>query len=133
MNDATLISISIISAISMLAGIQLMNINWFKRQKELYRYKVKTQKLKQKGVKVNSPKSAGAIDLLDQLKSLDPSLLHDLVDTFAGGEIAEGEDITGLLADFAKNNPEIVQNFLKGVTSKSKGDQQSNDNIIFGN
>ena len=126
MNDASLIAMAIISTLGMLAGIELINHNWFKREKVKYQYQVRRAKLKQKGVSVAKNPPSGALDWIDTIKKLNPDTMHALIDQFAGEgmEIQEGGDITGTLINLAEQNPELVQSFLKGLGGKKQEEKQ---------
>lgn len=130
MNDATLIAMALISTLGMLAGIQLMNHNWFKRQKELHKYKVKTTKLRQKGAKIKSSPPSSPLDWVDKIRGLDPDLLHTLIDTLGGeeGGFEPGGDIMDYVIDIGRKNPDLVKGFLEGV-GKIKGENQEDQTI----
>jgi len=126
MNDAALIGMAVISTLGMLAGIQLMNHNWFKREKVKYQYQMKRAKLKAKGLTVKKGAPTGALGWIDTLKSLDPEILHTLIDQF-GGEIPEEEgDLTDILGNIIKSNPDLVKSFIEGL---GKGKQD--DGVIY--
>jgi hypothetical protein len=124
MNDLTLIAVSFISGILGLIGIQLLQHNWYRREALKFKFDVKRAKLRKNAFpikKTSTPSSPS--DWLEQLKKINPETLHELIDTFTGGEeIGEGDELTKIITDVAKNNPELVQKFI-GNLGKNKEEE----------
>jgi len=73
-------------------------------------YKLKAQEL---------PKEVKDTSWMDIIKKLDKDAISNLLDLLPE-EPEEESDILGVLADFAKNNPEIVNSFLSGLGKKKE-------------
>jgi hypothetical protein len=70
--------------------------------------------------------AAPNIGLLQQLapfiRNMDGEQIADLIQGFSGGEAAEpAEGITGMLMNFANENPEMVKGILEGLSNKVAG------------
>ena len=126
--------------------LQMWNANWFK--KESFKTKNKSieaeNRLRMKklerdlGLKASpAPKEQPGMfdtikDLAPLLKGLDSDQIGALADRFLGGSegaaegSAESGGISDVLLDFAENNPEMVQSFLKGVGGAKDGAQKEN-------
>ncbi|MCP4555947.1 MAG: hypothetical protein GY836_11035 [Herbaspirillum sp.] len=135
-----MIVVSLISLAGMVLLFALNNSTWFKKenfkiQKKIVmdENRIKLKKLEKEmgivggvGASYQEPKSmleTGG-NLLDVLKNLDGEQVKGLADKFlkpedeaAGYDMPPPSTIDSLL-DFASNNPEIAQEFLKGVTKK---------------
>lgn len=135
MNEYVLLGISIISGIFGLIGIQLLQQNWFKREDLKFKYDVKRARFRSKNVPVKKTSSpTGAMDWIAALKTVDPDVLHGLINGISGGGSedleSEGSGIEDSILNFAKSNPEMVKKFLDGVTSGS-GDQQEQGSSVI--
>jgi len=122
MNEYVFLAISVISGIFGLIGIQLLQQNWFKREDLKFKYDVKRARFRSKNIPVKKTSTpTGAMDWIAALKTVDPDVLHGLINGIsgAGGE-ALNEEETGIedtILNFAKSNPEMVKKFLDGIQS----------------
>jgi len=132
MNEFVLLAISIISGIFGLIGLQLMQQNWYKREDLKYKFDVKRARLRKRNLPVKSTSTpTSPMDWIEAIKKLDPEMVHSFIDTInpsnaIDGEYEEGEQ--GLIEkglQVARDNPELAQNFLKGLKQKT-GEQQGN-------
>lgn len=127
MNDIALIAVSFISGVMGLIGIQLLQHNWYRREALKFKFDVKRAKLKRDNLpikKTSTPSSPS--DWLEQIKKINPDTLHELIDTFSGegGEdIESGDDLTKIITNVAKNNPELVQKFLGNIGKGNKEEE----------
>ena len=139
MNEYGLIAVSVISGIFGLIGLQMLQQNWYKREDLKYKFDVKRAKLRRKNVPVKATSTpTSASDWLDTIKKIDPNIAHDFIDAITptsavDGDYEEGsgeglQGAAGSLVNFAKNNPAMVENFLKGLND-SKGSQQGKELI----
>lgn len=148
--DETLIVVAFITTIGGLIGIEILNHNWFRRE----RFKVNTNfekksndlKIKQlaKELGLSSqkappepPEKTGSQNIIgavlpELLKNMDPDTLANIATNLIGsyGGSAEEEvgrgGISDTLMDFIESNPEIVKGFLGGLKG---GKGQQNDNF----
>jgi len=151
-SDVGLIAMSFISLAGMVLLFILNTSTWFK--KENFKIKkaavvgenrIKLKKLEKelglKGTNIptgNEQRSTMEVggDLLGILKNLNGDQIQGLADKFLKpkDEIDEGyeerppDTITSLL-EFANNNPELAESFLKGVTGAKKG--ENNESNIY--
>lgn len=99
----------------------MIQINWTKRQEIKYRYQLKrakqTAKLKTP-VKEQPTMLSNLGGLLPILKNLDADQIGILADRFLGEPESGSDDVVGSLIDFASNNPEVVEGFLKGIGAR---------------
>ncbi len=139
-NGSDMVTIAIISLIGTVIITQLLNHNWFKRQqlKELFygqrqdknidfeKFKI-NKRIQSKSLTVKKP-DLGPIDWIDKLKGFNPEVLHSLVDTVAGNpeqtDLQEGlegsEGIEGTILNMVKDNPDLVNKFVKGIGNKDE-------------
>jgi hypothetical protein len=142
--DETLIYVSIISGLFMIAGLEVMTHNWFRKERfkfETYNLKkqndLKLKKMaKELGIGKYAPqepileeKQAGNIlsqYLPEIIKNLEPDQLAALADRFLpeSEERTEGGMLDGILK-YAAENPEIAKSFLEGVTGGKKKSEYS--------
>jgi len=120
MNEYVLLGISVISGIFGLIGIQLLQQNWFKREDLKFKYDVKRARFRSKNIAVKKTSSpSGAMDWIAALKTVDPEVLHGLINGISGsgGESLNEEEsgIEDTILNFAKSNPEMVKKFLDGI------------------
>jgi hypothetical protein len=154
MDETTLVLI-VASSLSMgvftLAGIQLMNMNWFKRENWKFNRDLKKREadlnfkkiardlgLEKKPSSENtSPQSGSLADnarsLLPLLSRLAPEQIQDLASMFLGGDSEEAPPTSPLsgvdgLLQFAAENPKLVEGFLQGM-KKPQNETQSNSLI----
>jgi hypothetical protein len=137
--DETLIYVSIISGLFMIAGLEVMTHNWFRKE----RFKFETYNLKKQndlqlkkmakelGIGKYAPqepiieeKQSGNIlsqYLPEIIKNLEPDQLAALADRFIPEreESGGGFDLDSIL-EYAAKNPEIAKSFLEGVTGGKK-------------
>ena len=121
---------SIINLIGMIIFMHFRDNAWFKKenfkmQKSMVmsENKLKLKKLgRELGVDVGKSVPA-QLGLLEQLKGLDLDKVQGLLSMVQKpDDYAPEPDLKGQLLDFANNNPEMVQNFLSGIT---QGQQQN--------
>ena len=125
---------------------QMWQMNWFKREDFKYkmainrkensiRFKKMERDLGLKtGRSIPATDSKTPMDWIETIKKLDPNVMHSFVDSISGQkqEYTEGEDPEdegGLIQKalgFAKQNPELAQNFLEGL-NKGKGGEQGEE------
>ena len=120
MNELIILGVSIISGVMGLMGIQLLQHNWYKREKLKFEFDTKRAKLRKKQLpikKTSTPSSPS--DWLEQLKKVNPETLHELIDTFSEGGEEKG-DISEILGTIVKNNPELVEKFLGNIGKDNK-------------
>ena len=114
---------SIIFSITTLSAIQLNNANWFKREKAKYQYRVRSQKLKQKGLQVKTPTNTS---LMEGIKDL-------LAET---GEYEEEEDtnpIARIVEGYVRKHPEVIEQIpqlISGALGSKKEPEQSTTKYI---
>jgi len=142
--EGELIYVSLITSIFMLCGIYLMSQNslknFFRREdyktaRDLQRKKnnLEISKMRRElgltktKAEIETP-AAPNMGLLQQLapfiRNMDGEQIADLIAGFTGGEAAEQpEGITGMLMEFANNNPEMVKGILEGLSNKVSGSQ----------
>lgn len=141
--DEALIVVSIISSIGMLAGIQLLNHNWFK--KENWKFKrdqtrkidaINLKALERKlfnqkaGISDEKTPSQGNLDIssiLKLAKNLEPDQLQAILGGLTGGEETEGGALEGILNNLP---PELIESFLKGL-NKGKEESEDKPKIVF--
>jgi len=145
-SDVGMITVSIISLAGMVLLFALNNSTWFKKenfkiQKKIVmdENRIKLKKLeKEMGIvggkpyqEPQTPLETGS-NLLSVLKNLDGEQIQGLADKFLKPEDQQEYDsppsTMESLLDFANNNPEIAQQFLKGVTSAKKDET---DETVF--
>jgi len=105
-----------------LAGLWIVNQNWFKRQEVKYKYQMKKAKLKQKyklqdqelDEKPSTIQSLGQLAPL--IKKLDQDQIQGLIDTFTGDE-PEEDSISSLMP--------LAQSVLQGLNSNKKPDDDT--------
>jgi len=148
--DESLIVVSIISTLGMIAAIELLNHNWFRREhfKVTTSFEKKSNDLKikklahelglstQKAPSEPSEKTGGmglvSAVLPELLKNMDPDALANIATNLIGnyGGAAEetegGGGISDILGDLIANNPEMVKSFLEGF----KGARDKNISTI---
>ena len=123
MNEYVILIISFISGVFGLIGIQLLQHNWFKREDMKFKFDLKRAKIRAKNIPVKKTSTpTGAMDWLTELKKVNPDTLHELIDTFGGGGEREEGDVTEILGNIVKNNPEMVQKFLGSMGKDNKGE-----------
>jgi hypothetical protein len=143
--EGELIIVTIISSLFGLLGLQLLNHNWFKKQRfktdsELLRAenKIRLKKLEKDLLGQTAPAAAQPplqsssaanqnilMQLAPLLKNLDSDQIAGLIDRFTGGgeegEPIEDNSLGGIITRFAAENPEIVQGFLNGLKNRADG------------
>jgi hypothetical protein len=127
------IGASFISMIGFIIILELNNRNWFKKEnwkltrdfsKQKYRIDLKKME-KDLGITTTRKKTPEV--------QITPDIIKTLVNTYLGGNEEEGEQpegLPGMLMNFAEENPELVQQFLKGIT-KGKNESGANENLLF--
>ena len=116
--EGEIIIVALISTLGGLAGIQMLNHNWFKRQDIKYRYQLKRAKIGKKynmPVKQEQSTLSQIGDLIPIIKNLDPDQIGGLIDMISGEGIPESGGVEGLLD---KIPPEVIDGFLKGLAKK---------------
>jgi hypothetical protein len=149
--DESFIVVSVITTFGGICALLLMDRNWFRRERfKLERDTLKQENnLRMKkmardlglDIKKNPPLSSPAqasapsspldslTSLLPLMKNLAPEQIQDLIGVLAGGSEADESTSEGMglpggldgLLEFAKENPAIVQGFLKGIKGGSGG------------
>lgn len=130
--NTELIIVAIISGGFTLAGISLLNHNWFKREDAKYKYYLKRQKQGQKlknnpiPPPGNPPQTplTGVGNILNLVKNLDSDQIEMLKDVVLGGGEPQSElgELGGLL-----ENP-VIQNAIKGfLEAKTKDGEKEQD------
>ena len=143
--DETLIVVSIITMLGSISIVEILNSNWFKRE----RFKLETSNIrKQNDLQIKkmardlglsatktivepAEKKTGsglaAAILPELIKNMDPDTLANiatnLIGGYGGGEIEGAEGSEGgmdMITDFIANNPDIVKSFLGGVKNAKK-------------
>jgi len=121
MNEYMILAISFISGVFGLIGIQLLQHNWFKREDMKFKFDLKRAKIRAKNVPIKKTATpTGAMDWLSELKKVNPDTLHELIDAFGGGGEGRDEDMTDILGNIVKSNPELVQKFLGNLGKDNK-------------
>lgn len=140
--DETLIVVSIISTLGGVIIVELLNHNWFRRErfkvdlnfnkkKNDLEFKKLARELGLSTTKAPSEppeKSTGAnligAVLPELIKNMDPEQLSSIATNLIGQYGGSGEDYEGggggvgdVLGDLIANNPEIVKGFLEGFTN----------------
>ena len=139
--EGELIFMAFVMLIGQIILLQMWNNQWFKKENfkmeksnVMATNKLNLRKLeKEMGlskskdiIQKDSPGLMSTIsDLAPLLKGLDADQIGALADKFlGGGEVdAGGEGVSDLLMDFATKNPEMVKEFLGGLTGEKKGEQ----------
>jgi len=129
MNEFVILGVSIISGIFGLMGIQLLQQNWFKREDLKFKYDVKRAKLRKKNIpvkKTSSPTTAS--DWISLLRGINPEIAHSVIDGIQQSDEymdEQGNPIAGAVQGFIKQNPDMVMNFLNGLSDNigQKGQQ----------
>lgn len=118
--------LGIISTISTIICIQLLNRNWFLRQKLKYDLECKKLKYKQKLSKMKLKQPDTPIEGLGQytkwlplLKGLDSEQIQDLIGIVTGGGDAQLEEDNPLSSIISNIPPEVINGFLQGLTDKT--------------
>jgi len=142
------VEVAIILTVGGIAGsiliTQMWQMNWFKRENFKFNMAVNRKDMSirfrkierdlglTKGKAVKDTTSKTPMDWLETIKKLDPNMIHSFVDSISG-EKQEYDDETagdqGLIEKalgVARDNPELAQNFLAGLT-KGQGEQQGSD------
>jgi len=139
--DESLIVVSIVSGLFTLAGISLLNHNWFKR--ESFKFDISFDRKKHdlelkkmaRDMGLTSPTKSSIAStqdrapssILDFAKNLHPDQIAAIAeiltgqpteDQVAGGIMPDGME--GLI-DFATKNPDVVKSFLSGLTKGKEG------------
>ena len=142
------VEVAIIMTVGGIAGsiliTQMWQMNWFKRENFKFNMAVNRKDMSirfrkierdlglTKGKAVQDTTSKTPMDWLETIKKLDPNMIHSFVDSITGEkqEYEEGpEGDQGLIEKalgVARDNPELAQNFLAGLT-KGQGEQQISD------
>jgi len=138
--DEALIVVAVVSGLFTLAGIQLLNHNWFKKEifkaNTLQTKKVNDLKIKKLSREMGlSPMKNAALNtgtLLDTAKQLKPLL--NLISGSNGGELPldeeEGEEEdSGVndLINFVRKNPDMVKGFLSKMPQQLTGGGGENE------
>ena len=121
---------SIISAISAICCIMLLNRNWFARQKlksELeekrmkYKFNLDKKRLKSSSSAATPLDSLGGLTkYLPLLKTLDGDQIQDLIAVILGGD--EEVQLSGAAEKILEMvPPEVIQGFIEGFVGKQKG------------
>lgn len=146
-SDAGLIIVSVISLAGMVLLFTLNNSTWFKKENFKIQKKavmdenrIKLKKLeKEMGLTGKSvvpayqePKSALETggNLLEVLKNLSGDQIQGLADRFLSPEETEGREPQGVLEnllEFANNNPELAEQFIKGISNKKENTETGVD------
>jgi hypothetical protein len=135
--EGELIIVSVISLIGCIIVTQLFNHNWFRRQNMKYGHEANMYKLRKSYSQTKTPPSAPASspislannlpEILKLVRGLDPDQLGSLLDIVGGGSIeAEPETASDILSTLIRENPELVQSFVKGLTH---GKETSNESM----
>lgn len=144
MDDAIVLS-TIIGSVFSLIGLLILDRNWFRRERfkfdqdiqkkeQTLRYKklARDLGLDSKMPPFQKPASTPTDlvgGLLPLLKNINPDQLGAIADILGGHEEEGGGEggggIEEGIIDFAKNNPEMVKNFLEGLGKKTAGGNES--------
>ena len=117
----------IVNIFGMILFMYTRDLQWFKKenfkiQKSalLAENRIKVKKLERElGISSGRKTAASDNSLLDSLKGLDLGKIQGLLDLVQKDEEPSGEgSIMDGLLEFAKSNPEAVQNFLSNMTNK---------------
>jgi len=129
--EGELIALGFIMLIGQIILLQMWNANWFKKENfKLQRDTVKAEnKLKLKKLEKELGLTAGSSavkeetstmdklgGVLNLVKGLEPEQISALADRFLNPEEREAESPIDGLLEFAEKNPDIVTNFLSGIT-----------------
>lgn len=133
--DTGMIVVSIISLAGMVLIFTLNNTTWFKkerfkqkqaldRKEANIRFKSLERDLKLKEIPPIPPREKGIVETLgdlnpDMIKTLAGALTKD--DIYEEDYKDEKPDITEIIADVAKSNPELVTQLIDKFTKKSPG------------
>lgn len=143
--EVELILVSFIICSFLMATVELVNHNWFKREtfklrkdftKRKFLFDLKkeekalgfTSKTGGSSKEIALPGNLGGLtNLLPLLNKLEPEQLSDLIATFTGGESESGGGIIETILE--KIPPETIQSFLQGI-NKGKS-ENTNDEIVY--
>lgn len=133
--EGELIYLGIISTFGMLLAVELMNHNWFKREKwKLHRktidgeIKLRLRKMEKElnlspSKNIVSKEAESSVDLakkwLPLLKSLDADSIDVLKDVVLGGGNLP-EEAGGLMSIIDNIPPDLIESFLKGLGGKGE-------------
>jgi len=143
------VEVALIMTVGGIAGSilvsQMWQMNWFKRENFKFNMainrkenSIRFRKMERDlGLKTGKPmtqtEARSPMDWLETIKKLDPNMIHSFVDSVSGQKTEyedEPEGGEGGLVEkalgFAKQNPELAQNFLDGL-NKGKGEQQGEE------
>ena len=121
MNEWIMVIGIIVGSLTGLASIQLLQHNWYKREKLKFGFDVKRAKLRKKDLPVKKTSTPTTpMDWLGELKKINPETLHELIDQFGGGGDEQGGDLTEILGNIVKTNPELVQKFIGNLGKDNK-------------
>ena len=127
MNEFVFLAIAVISGIFGLISIQMLQQNWYKREDLKYKFDVKRARMRRKNIPIKQTSTpTSPTDWIDTIKKLNPDILHGLIDSVTDnksveGDFEESEGIEGTIMNIARNNPELVQNFLNGLQQGKTG------------
>jgi len=124
MNDWVLIAMGIMSGLFSLAGISLLQHNWYKKEKAKHSYWLKRLRYQNKTKSPPpAPSPSGAMDWMQTLRNIPPDTLHSLVDTLGGDQPTDEEGISDTIMQLVKENPELVQQFLGKMRDKGSASE----------
>jgi len=117
--EGEFIIIALISTIGGLAGLMMINHNWFKRMDVKYKYRLRTAKLN-KRYKTNAPSKEENNIVTSLIKKYGPQLLEEYMGE--GGEEEEESDLTTTL--IKKFGPALVDKYLSGGKEKPNKEEE---------
>lgn len=119
--EGELIIVSLISTLGGLAGLFLINQNWFKRKEMEFKYSMARFKAGKKfKLKEAEMPDKSAHGLGDLVKGLDRGKIEGILDMLQGGDDYEGED-RGDLMQLYEENKDLVNSFIDGIRKKPPG------------
>jgi hypothetical protein len=131
--EGEFIIVALISTLGGLAGLMMINHNWFKRQEAKFSYDLKRARLNQKGKTIQKTKESSiGGDLISKalpaiLEHLAPDQIEDLADRFLSGGDGETSGLGTILDNIP---PELIQSFLSGLKNKTKTSEKLEEKFL---
>jgi len=115
-----MVATAIVGGIFSILSILLWQRGLFKKMELQYRYNIRRYKLGQRyKLKAQElPKEVKSTSWIDVISKLDKDKIAGLLELLP--EEPEEEDLLTTLANFARDNPELVNSFLSGFKKKSE-------------